>query len=251
MVRFINTLMKPYIIYKHTCPEGKSYIGVTQDLDARNKSHQRIRKGAKLRAFEEAILKFGWDNFTHTILCTTTSDNVKQLERQYILQYNTRTPHGYNMRGGGGGMIFNQQPRQPKPIAAPVRTIAAPNGFIHALIEIGVLKRSGRISPKAREILACEPRYIQYILEYTKNLKYNADILTRLHCVMKGITEQPVCSCGSILRMRMTGRYAYTFPTHCSNKCTSNDKSVIEKRKSTNIEKYGAPTPLLKSDIAR
>lgn len=121
--------------------------------------------------------------------------------------------------------------------------------LIELLVNAGVLKRSGRISPKARELLAIEPKYIQLILEYTKQLKYDADILTRLHCVMKGITEQPVCSCGGILKMRMTGRYAYTFPTHCSNKCTSNDSSVIEKRKNTNIEKYGALTPLLKTDI--
>ena len=105
--------------------------------------------------------------------------------------------------------------------------------LINQLIQIRVLNKSGRVSPKFKEILAYEPIFIQHILDYTKNLRYNADLHTRLRCLLAGIHEQPYCSCGNVLQMRMTGRFAYTFPVHCSNKCTANDKQVIEKRKAT------------------
>lgn len=122
--------------------------------------------------------------------------------------------------------------------------------LLEKLIAIGVLKKSGRISPKYNEILCCEPIFLQHIIEYTKNLRYSADVKARIHCLLLGITEQPYCSCGAVLKMRMTGRFVHTFPTHCSNKCTSNDTSVIEKRKGTNLARYGATTPLLKTDIS-
>jgi hypothetical protein len=93
------------------------------------------------------------------------------------------------------------------------------------------------------------PKLIQFLIDYTRDLRYDADIKMRLHCLLNGITEQPYCRCGVILKMRMTGRFAYTFPTHCSNKCTSGDEDVIQKRKDTNMKKYGAVTPLLKPNI--
>jgi hypothetical protein len=118
-----------------------------------------------------------------------------------------------------------------------------------ALSQAGVLTKTVRISTKYYELLMVRPKLIQFLIDYTKNLRYNADIKVRLHCLISGITKQPYCKCGSILKMRMTGRFAYTFPSHCSNKCTSKDKNVIQKRKDTNIEKYGGVTPLLKSNI--
>lgn len=121
--------------------------------------------------------------------------------------------------------------------------------LIEKLIVVGVIKKSGRLSPKYNEILAYNPDHVQWLLEYTKHLRYNACMKTRLHCLLQGINYQPYCVCGAPLRMRITGRFAYTFPTHCSNKCTAADPSVTEKRRNTNLTRYGVSTPLLKPDV--
>lgn len=117
--------------------------------------------------------------------------------------------------------------------------------LIESLLNAGVLKKSGRISPKVQEIFASRIFLLQQLVTYTNFLRYDASIHERLHCLMQDVREQPKCSCGAILRMRTTGRYANTFATHCSNACTSKDKKVIQKRKDTNLVRYGAVTPLL------
>lgn len=119
-----------------------------------------------------------------------------------------------------------------------------------ALTQANVLTPTSRISSCYYENLMIRPKLIQLLIDYTRELRYDADIKTRIHCLLKGINFQPYCSCGKILKMRMSGREAYTFPSHCSNKCTSNDAAVIQRRKDTNIRKYGVTTPLLKSDIS-
>ncbi len=116
--------------------------------------------------------------------------------------------------------------------------------LIESLLNAGVIKKSGRISPKVQEIFASRIFLLQQLVTFTNFLRYDASIHERLHCLIQNITEQPRCSCGNVLRMRTTGRYANTFATHCSNACTSKDKMVIQKRKDTNFVKYGAVTPL-------
>ena len=72
-------------------------------------------------------------------------------------------------------------------------------------------------------------------------LEYDADIKARLHCVSKNITSQPTCNtCNKILKMRMDGRYRFTFPKTCGPKCFANDSDVIDRRRATNLKKYGS-----------
>lgn len=121
--------------------------------------------------------------------------------------------------------------------------------LLDRLIAAGVVTKNLRISPKVIENLYSNLILLQTLVQYTNFLVYDASLHERIHCVFQNITQQPRCSCGAILKMRVTGRYANTFPTHCSNKCTSNDKSVIQKRKNTNLEKYGVISPLLKPNV--
>jgi len=53
-------------IYKHTSPTGKCYIGQTVDIKNRWKpsAYRQCKK------FHNAIKKYGWENFTHEIICT-------------------------------------------------------------------------------------------------------------------------------------------------------------------------------------
>lgn len=90
-----------YSIYKHTSPSGKVYIGVTKQ-----KPHLRWQNGLGYRTqeyFYKAILKYGWENFTHEIVFTTTSYiEANSKEKELIAKYNTTDKKfGYNIEGGG------------------------------------------------------------------------------------------------------------------------------------------------------
>jgi hypothetical protein len=61
---FILVVAKIYVIYKHTAPNGKAYIGQTKDYESRCKQHQST---SDCKAFSDAIKAIGWDNFTHEI----------------------------------------------------------------------------------------------------------------------------------------------------------------------------------------
>lgn len=89
-----------YLIYKHTSPSGKSYIGQTKNLVYRSWRHQRADSGCI--AFRNAIQKYGWDNFTHEILAEgITLDEANIQEELFILEHNTLFPNGYNISLGG------------------------------------------------------------------------------------------------------------------------------------------------------
>ncbi len=88
-----------FLIYMHTSPSGKSYIGQTNDLHRRNICHKNT---TGCRAFANAIKRYGWDNITHTILAEgLTLDEANLLEQEMIALYNTLAPNGYNLKSGG------------------------------------------------------------------------------------------------------------------------------------------------------
>ena len=89
--------MNDYVIYKHTSPDGKSYIGITkQDLNQRWRNGEGYRR---CTAFYRAIKKYGWDNITHEILDTAENlESANEKEKYYISLY------GYNCTEGGDGV---------------------------------------------------------------------------------------------------------------------------------------------------
>ena len=92
--------MTLYYIYKHTSPSGKGYVGQTVDQSRRNYQHQS--DNSPCVALANAIRKYGWDNFTHELLCicfdNEYADNVEKL---LIFEHNTMYPNGYNLTSGG------------------------------------------------------------------------------------------------------------------------------------------------------
>ena len=91
-----------YIVYVHTSPSNKRYIGITSQ-----KPERRWRKnGAGYKDhvyFWKAIQKYGWDNFKHEILFDgLTKDKAEQKEVELIAYYNSNDiVFGYNMSVGG------------------------------------------------------------------------------------------------------------------------------------------------------
>jgi group I intron endonuclease len=98
-----------YVVYKHTSPSGKSYIGLTNDYKRRCKDHQDIEK-SYCRVFKTAIVKYGWDNFTHEILYENlTKEEAKILEGESILKFNSVVPNGYNLTLGGENCVHSEE----------------------------------------------------------------------------------------------------------------------------------------------
>lgn len=92
---------KNYYVYKHTSPNGKVYIGITQQ-----KPSKRWGSGANYdynTHFINAIRKYGWHNFTHEILYEGISrEEALEREKELIQQYDSSNRHkGYNVSPGG------------------------------------------------------------------------------------------------------------------------------------------------------
>lgn len=90
-----------YSVYMHTSPSGKRYIGITKQ-----KPTQRWGNGRNYKSnlhFTSAIEKYGWDNFTHEILCEVdTLEKAKELEILLIAKYRSdEREFGYNISKGG------------------------------------------------------------------------------------------------------------------------------------------------------
>lgn len=94
---------KPYCVYKHTTPSGKVYIGVTCKSPDRRWENGHGYKYNK--HFWNAIVKYGWDNISHEIVCNgLTETQAFSLERELIaLTHSTDPKFGYNITSGGRG----------------------------------------------------------------------------------------------------------------------------------------------------
>ena len=94
---------KNYIVYKHTTPSNKIYIGITCSLN------NRWRNGAGYhhQRFYRAIQKYGWDNIKHEILYSDlTKEDAEQKEIELIAYYKSNNPEfGYNVSAGGEGFL--------------------------------------------------------------------------------------------------------------------------------------------------
>ena len=92
-----------YIVYMHTVPNGRKYIGITHQQPER-----RWRGGMHYnynKRFFSVIVKYGWDNITHEILYENlTKEEAEQKEKELIEEHKTnQEEYGYNMTSGGSG----------------------------------------------------------------------------------------------------------------------------------------------------
>lgn len=90
-----------YLVYKHTCPNNKVYIGITK----LNPLVRWGKNGSNYRGqvFYYAILKYGWDNIKHEILYTDLSkEEAEQKEIELIAEHKSNDKgYGYNIDNGG------------------------------------------------------------------------------------------------------------------------------------------------------
>lgn len=92
-----------YILYQHTnILNSKVYIGITKYSNP-NKRWLNGKGYRKDSLFYKAIIKYGWDNFTHTIIQDNLSKEcAMELEKNLIAKY--KNLHiSYNIGNGGEG----------------------------------------------------------------------------------------------------------------------------------------------------
>ena len=105
---------KSYILYKHTSPNGKVYIGITCQCVSRRWGVGGIGYRSHPH-FWNAIQKYGWDNFKHDILlCGLSKDEACKKEKEYIAKYRSNEPeYGYNLTSGGDlGYTFTPEVKE-------------------------------------------------------------------------------------------------------------------------------------------
>ena len=94
-----------YVIYLFKFPNGKYYVGRTNDYESRLASHKYSSKKRRTLAVHKAINKYGWDNVEKTIIDTieTLEESIAR-EFEYIVKYDC-IRNGYNLtnRTDGGG----------------------------------------------------------------------------------------------------------------------------------------------------
>lgn len=90
-----------YTLYKHTCPKGRVYIGITSQNVKTRWGNGSNYKGNTY--FTRAIKKYGWENFKHEIIATNLTElEAKNMEIESIKQYRSNErKYGFNISSGG------------------------------------------------------------------------------------------------------------------------------------------------------
>lgn len=93
-------IMFNYTVYKHICPNGKIYVGITKNDPFKRWANGEGYKGM---LFYKAIQKYGWGNIKHEILYENlTKEEACQKEIELIAQYKSnQRKFGYNCESGG------------------------------------------------------------------------------------------------------------------------------------------------------
>jgi len=113
----------PFSVYMHISPTNKRYIGITSIEPPKRWNYgYGYRKNPY---FYNSILKYGWDNFRHIILCESLSkEEAEQMEIEWIAIYRSNEfQFGYNRdKGGSGSNRINPDARQIISDKAKLRT---------------------------------------------------------------------------------------------------------------------------------
>lgn len=99
-----------WLVYKHTSPSGKVYIGITSWLPC-----QRWMKGngyKKCVLFYKAIKKYGWNNIKHEVLLRDISESEAIYAEKYLIRWYKMHSISYNLADGGDGVsgtVFSEK----------------------------------------------------------------------------------------------------------------------------------------------
>jgi len=118
--------MQSYIITNKQ--NGKSYVGITTRKIARRWYEHCYVGNSCGQLLNKAINKYGIDAFEIQVVASAkTISDLKELEKQLIVQYQTKVPNGYNLTDGGDGLTGYRHTEEQKK-----RNGDAKRGTIHS-----------------------------------------------------------------------------------------------------------------------
>lgn len=108
-----NSKNKKFCVYKHTSPSGKCYIGITCQNPIKRWGTNgcgyfgKTKESGKFNHpyFVHAILKYGWDNFTHEILFSELNESKAKSKEIELIRYYKDKNLSYNVTDGGDGVL--------------------------------------------------------------------------------------------------------------------------------------------------
>jgi group I intron endonuclease len=106
--------MQAYLITNKI--NNKGYVGITtRSLDRRWYEHKFVPNSCG-QLLAKAINKYGAEAFEiKPIASAKTLENLKEVEKDLIIQFQTKVPFGYNLTDGGDGVFgFKQSEEQKK-----------------------------------------------------------------------------------------------------------------------------------------
>ena len=106
---------RTYAVYMHIFPNGKRYVGMTSSKPV-EKRWGSNGCGYQTQFVYADILKFGWENIAHEIVCQDIPFHEAELkERELIKEYQTTDlEYGYNISLGGmtGSGVLNESTKE-------------------------------------------------------------------------------------------------------------------------------------------
>lgn len=103
-------MRRQYVVYVHTFPNGKRYVGLTtQEINSR----WRNGDGYKDQFVYKPIKKYGWDNIQHTVYYVDSESEMKYLEKYLFGYYNTTDLRfGYNRTDSNNHPIVSKETKK-------------------------------------------------------------------------------------------------------------------------------------------
>lgn len=92
-----------YIVYRHTSPSGKVYIGITSYKAEIRWNNGKGYIGSK--KFQRAITKYGWSNIKHEVLLNNISKEEALYAEKYLIKWYKIHNISYNITDGGDGVV--------------------------------------------------------------------------------------------------------------------------------------------------
>lgn len=157
-----------YIVYKHTCPNGKVYIGITS-----RKPRERWHNGQGYKShrfFWNAIQKYGWDSIQHDVLFEgLTKEEACKKEMELIALFKSnQAEYGYNLSVGGEsgskGAIFSEETRKKMSVAQKGKKMSK-----------AARERMSKAAKGKKKSLAIIEKYKQYQITHNGKSVYQID----------------------------------------------------------------------------
>jgi hypothetical protein len=236
---------------------GKGYVGQARKYvsinnnkwgtEARWKSHvSEAFSGTKDHCvlLNSAIRKYGSDGFEVTKICDCLLTEMDELEKKYIVEYNTLVPNGYNMtKGGQAKKTDSDATKQTKKDANAAR--GAHNEKTKERISKGQIGNRRNVKKRKHEEDADLPKYIVAIrkdgvvTDYTMKcfpIGINTkEYISKSFTVIGNDREKAKQEAIAYLE-ELKEKYKYVEETVKQNKLENEKKLAVDKR----IEKHNA-----------